>query len=171
MALDGDSQSCWVSGGCPMQGWARVWPGDRGMCMCRGGCMHLSVCLSAVFIQAQQALVDSQRLLPAKTPPSLLRRGRGALQHLQWGDVPNVTVTQVPRLREEQELGGSGQRGKWRRSSGCRMGSAARTTPSPGAPRARRQCIGTPRLPHNSAAESGSCPRSRSSSTPKSHQV
>lgn len=37
--------------------------------------MCASVCLSAVFIQAQQALVDTQRLLPAKTPPSLPGRG------------------------------------------------------------------------------------------------
>lgn len=33
--------------------------------------MRASVCLSAMFIEAQQALVDTQRLFPAKTPPSL----------------------------------------------------------------------------------------------------
>lgn len=73
MALDGDSESWWVSGGCLVRWWAGVCPGDKGMC---SGGMHASVCLSTVFIQAQQALVDARRLLPAKTPPSPPGRSR-----------------------------------------------------------------------------------------------
>lgn len=51
--------------------------------VCVGSGMRASVCLSAVLIQAQRALVDTQRLLPAKTPPSLpgeaaTRRQRGS---------------------------------------------------------------------------------------------
>lgn len=44
--------------------------------------MRASVCLSAMFIQAQQALVDTQRLLPAKTPPSLPGRSHAQAKGL-----------------------------------------------------------------------------------------
>lgn len=70
-------------------------------------------------------------------------------------------------MREGQEVGGWGQRGRWRRSSGCRMGSAADITLPPGLRRLGDGVLGSP---GNSAAESGVLPGSRSSSTPKSHQ-
>lgn len=113
---------------------------------CVGMCA--SVCLSAVFTQAQQALVDTQRLLPAKTPPSLPGRSCHAqaegLCSTCGGAVPNHAVTRVPRLRDGQEVGGLGQR--WR-ELGVQDGLSSTHHATPGAPCARGQCPGTPRLP------------------------
>lgn len=111
---------------------SRLWLTPRGCCLLK----HLHPC-------PEEAATHRQRGSAARVV----------------GDIPNVAPHTGAMVERGARRGGSGHRGRWRRSSGCRMGSAAHITlPRGSVGSGTPECFGTPRLPHNSAAERGVLP-------------